>query len=241
MKKVGIIGITGKLGSMIADSLMKSGEYMLGPSFAKSWQDNICLGDVFIHNDFIIDASNAEFTKTILLSAIAHPKPLIICTTGFAEPELIQKLSAKSPIVVASNNSFGAFLQRTLTKQLAELLGAEFDIDIIEKHHRNKIDIPSGTATKIIETIQQVKSYQAQTLEHGPRPDNIIGLAATRSGYVFGEHEVIFSSEDEIISIKHTALNRNIFAKGALKILDWLKHINPKAGSYTIDDVFARR
>jgi 4-hydroxy-tetrahydrodipicolinate reductase len=241
---IGIIGNTGRMGRLLTDQINKHPKFITGVGFDHS--RTIALEEVFQQNDYVVDFSNSELIEAVLNTAANHHKPLVICTTGWSYNEqlpLIEKIAQKAPVVIASNTSVGAYLQRYLVKQLAKILGEEYDIDISEKHHRHKIDIPSGTAMTLIEDIQAVKkqhhnlSYQAHPLEKGPRPEHFIGVAVERSGNLPGDHEVSFTSLEEKISIRHVAFDRALFARGAIKVLEWLEGTKPAPGIYTMENV----
>lgn len=251
---IGIIGITGRMGNLVKDCIEQDQNYCLGPSFAREIKDygpavaTSNLDKIFQENDYIVDFSSAHLISKILTSAISTPRPLVICTTGWKQAkyhELLAVLSKQAPIVIAPNASIGAWLQLKLIKQIARLLGKEYDIDIIEKHHRYKADQPSGTALQLANIIIEEKSsiseapYQIEDRirARSLRSQNSISITAIRSGNIFGEHEVSFTSEDEIISIKHQVFNRQIFAKGALQIIRWLDTTKPKPGIYTINEI----
>ncbi len=246
MKKIGIIGCTGRMGQLLQEKIAQHKYFISGPGFSKSKSDTISLAEVFSENDYVVDFSKPELMQMVLEEALNFLKPLVICTTGWqqdAYQDLLNQVAKKMPIVIASNTSIGAYIQRYITREVAKILGNNYDIDIVEKHHRNKIDIPSGTANSLIQDIQDTKklyygmSYQAVTLKEGPRPENIIGVNVQRTGNIPGDHEISFTSPDEMISIRHVAFNRDIFAQGAIKIAEWLEDANPPPGLYTMEDI----
>jgi 4-hydroxy-tetrahydrodipicolinate reductase len=248
MKKIGIVGNSGRMGNLLASAIENHKHFSLGAGFSRNQQPYIPLEKVFEENDCIIDFAKGDFVEKLLKTAIASPKPIIICSTGWhyaRVAHLINELSKKIPLVIASNTSIGAYLQRQLAKKLAEFLDEEFDIDVIEKHHRHKVDIPSGTANTLIKDIQTAKlqkfglEYKAEILANsGERPNNLIGLAVLRSGNLFGDHEITFTSSEEMISIRHVAMSRALFAKGAIKIAEWLENSKPTPGIYSVEDIF---
>ena len=242
MKNIGVIGESGRMGSLLCKAIDNHPNYNLGLGFNKSKQLSN-LDNVFEKNDYVIDFSSAELIEHTLLSAIKTPKPLVICTTGWSSEKierLIDELSKVSPVIIASNTSIGACVQRYLVRQLSKLLGTEYDIDILERHHRNKIDSPSGTAKSLLEEIQQEKlsqhnlDYQSYDYQNSIRPENYVGIMVQRSGNLPGEHEVSFTSLDEMITVRHTAFNRLIFANGAIKCIDWLEKNKPINGVYSM-------
>lgn len=246
--KVGVIGNTGRLGKAVVDCIEQHPYLQNGLGFSRSQVPSISIEKVFDSNDYIIDCSKPEGVPSLLQAAIAQPKPLVICTTGWQYQEMnnmLEVLSKSVPIVIAPNTSIGAFLQRYLVGQLAKFLGNEYDIDITEKHHRNKVDIPSGTAKALLAEIVKSKqqeygiSYTSSPLSQGPRPDNFIGLTSERSGNILGEHEISFTSMEEMICIKHIVFDRVLFAKGALKIVEWLQKNEIRPGVYDAQDVYS--
>ena len=244
-KTIGIVGNTGRMGGVLADVINHS-EYVVGPGFGLGQEPHVELATVFENNDYVIDFSNASLIGELLQTALDNPKPLLICTTGWAVEnyqEQLDRLSAKVPVVVATNTSVGAFLQRYLVRKLAGVLGADYDIDIIEKHHRNKVDCPSGTAMTMFNEIKRVKhavfaaDYNTHTLNEGPRPDNYVGMEVVRSGNLPGDHAVSFTSLEEMITVQHVAFDRKLFAKGAVRIVRWLNENEPAPGIYGMADV----
>ena len=247
-KSIGIIGSSGRMGQLISQAIQQEGLYDLGIGFHQNSDNDI--HKVFSNNDFIIDFSSHKLIPDIINAATKNPKPMAICTTGWDFEQYrsdIEKIALTSPVIIASNTSLGANLQRYLSAILAKALDDNYDIDIIEKHHRNKIDIPSGTATSLLQEIQQAKKsefssdYKSFHLTHGPRPKNFIGMHVERAGNIFGEHEITFINESESISIKHTAFNRELFANGVLKIIKWLDQPIRKPGIYSMNDVLNLR
>jgi 4-hydroxy-tetrahydrodipicolinate reductase len=247
MEKIGIVGNSGRMGNLLAAAIENHKHFTLGLGFSRNQQPYAPLQEVFSENDCIIDFAKGEMVEELLKTAIIKPKPLIICSTGWQYDKvahLISQLSNKVPLVIAPNTSIGSYLQRYLAKRLAEFLDDEFDIDIIEKHHRHKVDIPSGTVNTLITDIQKTKQrlglqYKAGVLaENGPRPDNFIGLAVLRSGNLFGDHEITFTSSEEMLSVRHVAFSRTLFAKGAIKIVEWLKNTKPAPGVYGMENIF---
>jgi 4-hydroxy-tetrahydrodipicolinate reductase len=240
-KSIAIIGINGRMGSLLKQEIINDNHFAVGASFDPRLDDIKKLEQVFNQNDYIVDFSHNELTLTLLKIAQNYTKPIIICTTGFnkEECELYLKASAsKFPVVLAPNTSMGAHIQLMLSEILAKLCDDEFDIDIFEKHHRNKADFPSGTAKAIASSILQNKpGYNLNSNAPNKREAGIINIAGQRSGNIFGEHEVSFTSNYESISIKHTAFNRNIFAKGALRIVKWLDKNQPKSDIYFMKDI----
>lgn len=256
---VGVIGITGRIGSLLAHNISNHDMYSLGASYSRtsaakdkeeggSKPELGTLSSVFAANDYVVDFSSPALVPEVLAAALENPKPLIIGTTGWQKEiyqrEFIDPLSQRAPVIIAPNTSMGACLQVYLARQLAGILGSEFDIDISEKHHRHKKDIPSGTAKNLLANIISTKEkasglkYTSYPLRQGPRPENFINVNVERSGNLPGEHEICFTSAEEVISIKHVALNRGVFVAGVIKALNWLKIYNPPPRVYEMTDIF---
>lgn len=242
---VGIIGITGRMGQVLSEEITKREAFKLGSSYSKELAESSTLATVFKENDVVVDFSNAALVPEIITAALNDPKPLIICTTGWDQAQLmpqIDQLAQKVPVILATNTSIGAAIQRYIVQIVAKALGEDFDIDLHESHHRFKVDSPSGTATTLLEDIVAAKEkafnkqYRPYQVGDGAREADKIGVSVTRAGSIVGEHEVTFTSLEEQISIKHTAFDRALFAKGALKCVEWLSQ-GQKPGRYTIFDV----
>ena len=244
-KTVGIIGSTGRMGAVLAGVIADS-EFSAGLGYGLGQEPWVELNTVFQSNDYVVDFSNASLIGVTFKQALLCPKPLVICTTGWSADdysEQLDALSARVPVVIATNTSVGAFMQRYLVRKLAGALSADYDIDIIEKHHRNKIDCPSGTAMTMCNEIKKEKravfgeTYGTHPLHEGPRPDGYIGMEVVRSGNLPGDHVVSFTSLEEMISVQHIAFDRKLFAKGAVRIVRWLSASNPAPGIYGMADV----
>ena len=190
--------------------------------------------------DGIIDFSHFSLTEEILKYAIEINSPLVIATTGHTDEQKlkIEEASKKIAILKATNTSLGVNIMNQIVSYATKLL-ADFDIELIEKHHNRKIDAPSGTAVTLLEVINESLS-EKKNFVYGregnkKREKNEIGVHAIRAGNIVGEHTVIFSSGDEIIEIKHEALSRKIFADGAVKAI--LSLTNKPSGLYLMIDI----
>ena len=170
--------------------------------------------------------------------------PVVIATTGYSKEQIkkIKDASKNIPIFFTFNMSLGINLLTSLVKKSYNILKNNFDIEIIEKHHNQKIDAPSGTALMIADAINEEANnkfeyiYNRQNVRK-KREKNEIGIHSIRAGTIVGEHEVIFSGEDEILKISHTATSKKIFALGALKAAEFIK--NKPAGIYNMKDLVA--
>ena len=179
--------------------------------------------DIIAKTDVIIDFSNPSALGGLLEFAVKHGKPAVICTTGLNDSQkaLIKSAAEKIPVFFSANMSLGVNLISELAKKAAKVLGDSFDIEIVEMHHNQKIDAPSGTALMIADTIKEELGgdinyeYDRQS-KREKRTKNEIGIHAVRGGTITGEHEIIFAGHDEIIKISHSARSKELFATGAV-------------------------
>lgn len=193
--------------------------------------------------DVIIDFSAHQATGTLLELAVKHRKPIIIGTTGHstAEKKKLLALAAQVPCVWAGNFSVGVNLLFALTRRAAAVLGADYDTEVIEMHHRFKKDAPSGTAARLLEIILEERKLTAEALRHGragitgERPPTEVGVHALRGGDVVGDHTVLFATLGERLELTHKAGDRGIFARGAIRAAHWVVRQSP--GVYDMQDV----
>ncbi len=194
-------------------------------------------------SDVIVDFSSHQATGGILELAVAHRKPIVIGTTGHepAERRRLLALAARVPCVWAGNFSVGVNLLFALTRRAARVLGADYDAELVEMHHRFKKDAPSGTAARLLEIILEERKLTAQALRHGrsgitgERQPTEVGVHALRGGDVVGDHTVIFAALGERLELVHKAGDRAIFARGALRAAHWVAGRSP--GVYDMQDV----
>ena len=194
--------------------------------------------------DVVIDFSFHEATPAIAELCAKNKKAIVIGTTGFSEAEKsrITAHSSHIPMVLATNYSTGVNTLFWLTRKAAEILGPDFDLEVVEMHHRLKKDAPSGTATTLLEILGDVRKLQlTEALRHGrkgivgERTRGEIGIHAIRGGDVVGDHTVIFANTGERVELTHKASSRDTFANGALRAAQWLVQQNP--GLYDMQDV----
>lgn len=192
--------------------------------------------------DCIIDFSHPSLTDDLLAYAKRTKTPAVICTTGLSDEQIaeIHKTSQDVAIFFSANMSLGVNLLLELCKKAAQILGDGFDIEIIEKHHNQKVDAPSGTALMLANGINEACSekynyvYDRQSVRK-KREKTEIGIHAVRGGNIVGEHEVIFAGHDECISLKHAAASKEVFAVGAINAARFLK--GKSAGMYSMKDM----
>ncbi len=179
--------------------------------------------------DVIIDFSNPVALKPLMEFAIKTNTPFVVATTGYNETQIeyIKECAKKIPIFFSFNMSLGVNLLVTLAKKATEILGHQFDIEIVEKHHNQKIDAPSGTALMLADAINETMDNSMKYMydRHSQikkRDKNEIGMHAVRGGTIVGEHEVIFAGRDEIISLSHKAMSKEIFAVGSISAAEFI-------------------
>ncbi|GBD26418.1 4-hydroxy-tetrahydrodipicolinate reductase [bacterium HR30] len=194
-------------------------------------------------NVVVIDFSSPAASLRHLRAAVAHQAPIVIGTTGFApaEQQVIEELAPRTRCLISSNMSIGVALLSKLAEIAARLLGDGFDIEIVEMHHRYKVDAPSGTALSLASAISKAKGLAPTALcfgregRVGPRPQEQIGVLALRGGDVVGDHTVIFAGHAERIELVHRAQSRECFARGALSAALWLP--TQPVGRYSVRDM----
>ncbi|MEM9399394.1 MAG: 4-hydroxy-tetrahydrodipicolinate reductase [Verrucomicrobiota bacterium] len=194
--------------------------------------------------DVVIDFSHFSVTREIAQKCVAQNKALVIGTTGHT-PELkkeVLALGEKIPMIFAPNYSVGVNTLFYITRKTAEILGSSFDQEVVEMHHRFKKDAPSGTATRLVEILAEVKQQEVAALarhgregDTGERTEHEIGVHALRGGDVVGDHTVMFATQGERLELTHKASSRDTFATGALRAAKFLNARDP--GVYNMFDV----
>ena len=249
MTRIILRGCNGKMGQEITRlvALDSQAEIIAGIDLQKSTN---CPYPVFtsftdceLKADVIIDFSSPKKISEMLMYAKTWSTPVVLCTTGLSEEDLLQvKNTAKNIAILRSANmSLGVNTVIKLLKSVSKVLAdADFDIEIVEKHHNQKLDAPSGTALALAdainETLDNEYSYMYDRSKvREKREKKEIGISAVRGGTIVGEHEVLFAGVDEVIEIKHTAYSRAIFAKGAIEAAKFLADKTP--GMYNMSDV----
>lgn len=255
MTRVAITGAAGRMGRELCRAALESDKVELAggtvePGASELGKD---LGTLCGHGEAGVytseeppDAAEAliEFTTPdATVKHLAYRKPLVIGTTGLSEEQnaKVRKAAREFPIVVAPNMSVGVNLLREVVREVSEKLGADYDIEVVEAHHRNKVDAPSGTALFLGRAAAEGRGKSLEDVAvygregHQPRERGEIGVHALRGGAVVGEHRLIFYSEGEEIELVHRALSRRTFADGALRAARFVATANP--GLYTMQDV----
>ena len=196
-----------------------------------------------VEADAIIDFSNAGAVDGLLDYCVEKNVPVVLCTTGLSEEQLqkVEETSKKVAILKSANMSLGVNMLLKLLKDATKVLSpAGFDIEIVEKHHNQKLDAPSGTAIALADSINEELNNEFEyTYDRSQvrkkRDKKEIGISAVRGGTIVGEHEIIFAGEDEVIEFKHTAYSRAVFGKGAVEAGKFLA--GKEAGMYDMSDV----
>lgn len=195
--------------------------------------------------DVIIDFSNPSTLGGLLDYCTARHIPCVLCTTGYSSEQLVQitHTSTIVPMFRSGNMSLGINLLTALIKKAAAVLGDGFDVEIVERHHRMKVDAPSGTALMLADAVSSALPFEPEYVYdresvRQSRGKNEIGISSVRGGTIVGEHEVIFAGTDEVIEFKHTAYSRDVFANGAITAAIFLANVKtPKI--YDMNDVLA--
>ena len=191
--------------------------------------------------DVIVDFSHHTALPALLGYALKTGTPLVVCTTGHTDDELaaMRKAAEKVAVFFSGNMSIGINLLMELCRRASAALGTSFDVEIVEKHHNKKLDAPSGTALMLADAIKDTREsteyvYDRHSVRR-QRSSDEIGIHSVRGGTIVGEHEVIFAGNNEVITISHTAMSREIFAAGAVRAATFL--VGKPAGMYNMSDV----
>lgn len=230
MKKIILNGCFGRMGKVITEIVSENSQCTIcaGVDFYSTGQADFpvykTISQVKEQADAIIDFSNPSALSGLLEYAKTHKTPIVLATTGYSDEQIeqIKEASKSIPVFFTFNMSLGINLLTALSKRAAQILGNDFDIEIVEKHHNQKLDAPSGTALMLANSINEVfsDSLQYEYDRHSKRqkrPKNEIGIHSVRGGTIVGEHEVIFAGKDEVITLSHSAASRNVFASGAVR------------------------
>lgn len=249
MLKAILVGASGKMGGFITECAAADTEIEIVAGV-----DKVNIGQKYpIFSDFeainlkadvIIDFSHVALLDSLLDYAIKSKTPVVIATTGYSA-EQIEKIKAAAsviPVFFTFNMSIGVNLLCSLAKKAASVLGGDFDVEIIEKHHNLKIDAPSGTAIMLANAVnsQFNDGYNYEYDRHSKRakrPKNEIGIHSVRGGTIVGEHDVIFAGRDEVITLSHQATSKEVFAVGAIRAAKFIA--SKKPGLYDMNDVMS--
>lgn len=249
MTKIIMLGCNGRMGQMITNMVKQDDECTIvaGIDIVDN-RDNgypvyTKLADCDVEADAIIDFTSATDFESRMDYAVDKQIPIIECSTGLSEEQMdyLKKASEKVAVLKSANMSLGINLLMKLLKEAAvKLAGDGFDVEIVEKHHNQKLDAPSGTALALADSINEAMDDRYEYIYdrsqvRQKRDKKELGISAVRGGTIVGEHEVIFAGTDEVITFKHTAYSRAVFAKGSITAAKYLK--GKAAGLYDMSDV----
>ena len=249
MVKIIMHGCNGHMGQVISDIVEKDpdAEIVAGIDIADQGKNSYTvftdIDACQVEADAIIDFSSAKATDKLLEYSAARQIPVVLCSTGLSQEQLakVEETSRKVAVLKSANMSLGINTLLKLVQDAARVLAAAgFDMEIVEKHHRLKLDAPSGTALALADSINEAMDNQYhyvydRSQKREKRDDKEIGISAVRGGTIVGEHEIIFAGQDEVIEFKHTAYSKAIFGKGAVEAAKFLA--GKPAGRYDMSDV----
>ena len=241
MTKVLICGCNGKMGKAVVSAVNNAEECEVAAGVDVNEQANasfpvyLSMDKIDVNLDVIIDFSHPSALTSILNYARKNLTPVVLCTTGYDKNQVkeIKEAAEVVPIFSSRNMSLGINLLIELSKKAASVLGDKFDIEIIEKHHNQKIDAPSGTALMIANALSDIRDDSMQYVydRHSyrkPREKSEIGIHTVRGGNIVGDHEVLFAGTDEVLTISHQAQSKGVFAVGAVKAAQFLIGKEPR-------------
>lgn len=247
MINVILVGSGGKMGKFVANGVESNADLKIVAGVDKfnngeNFPVFSSFDEINVKADLIIDFSNPSLLEDMLNFAIKNKTALVIATTGYSDEQIekIKEASKIIPVFFTFNMSLGVNLICSLATKAASILGEGFDIEIIEKHHNQKIDAPSGTAIMLANAVNNVfqdkMNYEYDRhSKRQKRTKNEIGIHSVRGGTIVGEHDVIFAGRDEVVTISHSAYSREVFATGAIKAAKFL--FGKKAGLYDMNSI----
>jgi 4-hydroxy-tetrahydrodipicolinate reductase len=220
--RVLLIGARGRMGRAVAAAAAKESGLTIKAELGRGDPIAPKIDDC----EVVVDFSTADATEAVCRACTQHRKALVLGTTGHnaMQKESIAAAAERIPIVFAANFSVGVNALFALTRRVAELLGTEFDVDVIEMHHRTKNDAPRGTAKRLVEILTDVRE-----------PDRPVSTQSIRAGDIVGDHMVIFAGPGERLELTHRAASRETFAAGALRAARWV--VDQPAGLYSMENV----
>jgi 4-hydroxy-tetrahydrodipicolinate reductase len=247
MTSIGILGAAGRMGHAVAKTARAADLPIAGGVDLNGAVDGPygSAAELAANCDVLIDFSAPAALPANLAAARAAGTPIVICTTGLRPDDhgLIDQAAGEIAVLQSANMSLGVTVLMKLVREAAQRLGPEWDIEVLEMHHRHKVDAPSGTALLLAtaaaegrgSTLQELSRFNRIGFDPHPRESGTIGYASLRGGSVAGDHMVVFAGENERIELGHRAENRDIFAQGAVKAARWLA--SQPAGRYAMIDV----
>ena len=248
MVKAIMNGCNGRMGHVIVDIAEADNDISIVAGVDKFGENNYSfptfknIADVDVEADVVIDFSNASGVDELLDVCAGKNLPVVLCTTGLSDEQLshVKDASSKIAILKSANMSVGVNVLMKVLKEAAKTLaGSGFDMEIVEKHHNQKLDAPSGTAMSLAEVINDAAGGDYEfvydrSARREKRPEKEIGISAVRGGTIVGDHDVIFAGTDEVITFSHRAYSRAIFGKGAVEAAKFLA--GKAAGMYDMSD-----
>ena len=249
MTKIILHGCNGRMGRVITNLVEKDDtvKIVAGVDVFQEIKNEYpvfsSINECNVEADVIIDFANVSAVDDLLEYSRNKNVPVVLCTTGLSKEQIdkIDEVAKEVAIVYSANMSLGINTLFKILSSISSLLSnAGFDIEIVEKHHNQKLDAPSGTALALADVINEELNGELEYVYNRSdvrqkRGKKELGISAVRGGTIVGEHEIIFAGEEEVIEIKHTAYSRNVFAKGAIEAAKFLKNKEPK--KYTMRDV----
>lgn len=249
MTRIIMHGCNGRMGQFITRLAEKEAdmEIVAGVDVSNHIQNEYpvfsSIADCDVEADVVIDFASAKAVDALLDYCVAKKLPCVLCTTGLSEEQLkkVKEASGEMAVLKSANMSMGINLLLKLLREAAPVLAAAgFDIEIVEKHHNQKLDAPSGTAVALADAVNGAlnNAYEYvydRSTRREVRPQKEIGISAVRGGTIVGDHDVIFAGTDEVITFSHRAYSREVFAKGALLAAKFLA--GKPAGYYDMSDV----
>ncbi|MCR5508140.1 MAG: 4-hydroxy-tetrahydrodipicolinate reductase [Lachnospiraceae bacterium] len=242
-------GCNGRMGRMITDIVAddKDAQIVAGVDVAggqlAGYPVYASIDDCDISADVVIDFGAAAAVDHLLDWCVEHNVPCVECTTGLSDDQIkhLEECSGRVAILKSANMSLGVNVLLKLVAEAANILAdAGFDIEIVEKHHRTKVDSPSGTALALADSINEARNNEYEYVYdrsqvRQKRGEKELGISAVRGGTIVGDHDVIFAGQDEVVTFSHRAYSRAVFAKGAVQAAKYLK--GKGAGHYVMADV----
>lgn len=252
MLKVLISGCNGHMGQILSQICLEAEDVEIVAGIDLLGQENtdypvFSTPTVFQGKaDVLIDFSSPAALPSLLTFGRERAMPLVLATTGYSEEQvaMVETTAREIPIFRSANMSLGVNVLVELVKKAAAALGEDFDVEIVERHHRRKVDAPSGTALLLAGAAKEALPYEPEYIYERqslrrPRSKREIGISAVRGGNIVGDHEVIFAGRDEVVELKHSAMSREVFASGALRAARFLVE-KGAPGLYSMTDLVGK-
>ena len=251
MTKMIMHGCNGRMGRVIIDLVKEDTDIEVVAGVDAFGDSNYefpvfkSLGECDVQADVIVDFSNASAVDGLMDYCVSRNLPVVLCSTGLSEQQLakVKDASAKVAVLRSANMSVGVNALIKVLKEVSPMFAAAgFDIEIVEKHHNQKLDAPNGTAIALADAVNESLNNEYEyvydrSTRREKRPEKEIGISAVRGGTIVGDHDVIFAGLDEVVTVSHRAYSRAIFGKGAIQAAKFLAGKQP--GMYDMADVLA--